>query len=99
MQSNSKIVQNGTCSNYSATQMRDTETFQVLSLEMLCKLFIGKFIGKCPIIKLKSKIFAAETLLKTLFKTTFKEYFLGIEIYEQFLYVVESTLSNQKFTC
>ena len=92
-------MKHGTCRHDAAAKVRNTESLEVLCLEMFCQLFIRKLIGKGPVIKFKGKIFAAETLLETFFQSTLKEYLLGVEVDEQFLDVVKCTLGNKELAC
>ena len=79
--------------------MRYTKTFQVLCFEMFCQFLMCKLIGKSPVIEFKSEILATKTLFETLFQTTLKKYLFRVEIYKQFLDVVECTFGNKEFSC
>ena len=96
VQCNAKIVQHSTGGHYSTAQMRYSVTFKILCLEMLCQFLVGKLIGKSPVIEFKSKVFAAETLLETVFHAALEKHLLWTEIYKQFVDVIESTLGNKE---
>lgn len=84
VQCDRKIVQNGTGSHNTAAQMAYAITFKVFCFEMLCELLGGKFIGKYPIVELKNKILAAETLLETSFCPRSKSTSLGRKFMSSF---------------
>ena len=57
------------------------------------------FLGKNPVVEIKSQILCRKSLGKPLAAATFHKHLLGREIAQQLVDVVGSTLGSEKFPC
>ena len=76
--------------------MLDTETFQVLRLEMFQQAVVGCFRSKHPVVQFENKEPGTESLLKAFTAAPLDQDFFRGKVIQQFIHIVNSPLGRQE---
>ncbi len=93
-----KVLQNGAACHNTVFQMFHAKAFQVLHTEMLQQFLSCCLLVEHPFVEFKHAMLCAEETLEISFLSSFKQYFLWLEVGYQLLYVVVRSLGGKKLS-
>ena len=93
-----QILQDSTSSNDTTLQMVNAKTLQRLYVEVLEKFLMGRLFRKYPVVEFESHETIAKVTFEVVFATPIVKHLLGLEITNELLHVIVSTLAHQEFT-
>ena len=93
-----KVLQDNTSCHNAVVQVIDTETLQVLDLEVLVQFLLGRALRKAPVVKGKGSELGTKRPLEHTLLAAFVQHFLGSEITQELIHIIRCTLSYEKLT-
>ena len=94
-----QILQDGSRGHHPIVQVVYSEAFQVFHVEVFQQFRACRLLGEHPVVEFEHAVTGAEHLLEVAASLPVVEHFFGLEVSQQLLHIVESTLPCHKLAC